>query len=160
MLFKGKDRDNDKDSVASEVISGEIGADTHGAAVNPAQNTTSTAQSSSTTSEETGPIGDAPFQVLVTYTENGFEPKTVNINKGDTVRFMDQSTNGMWVASNNHPTHSLYPEKSASDCAGSSFDTCRVLKAGEFWEFTFNKVGTWRYHNHMNPSDEGTVVVK
>jgi len=109
--------------------------------------------------EEPG-AGEDIFAALVTYTDSGFEPAVVTIKKGETVRFVDQSTNGMWVGSAKHPTHAEYPQKSDTDCLGSSFDTCRVLLPGEFWEFTFDEVGTWKYHNHVYPSHTGTVVVE
>ena len=116
--------------------------------------------------ELAGPVGDEPFAALVTYTDNGFEPKTVAINAGETVRFVNQAETGMWVASNDHPTHTKYDGSVASQhCIGSdplagAFDTCRVLSAGEFWEFTFDKTGSWGYHNHRRSSDTGTIAVE
>jgi len=104
--------------------------------------------------------GEDMFAALVTYTDSGFEPAVVTIKKGETVRFVDQSTGGMWVASAKHPTHAVYPQKSETDCLGSSFDSCRALSAGEFWEFTFDEAGTWKYHNHVQPGHVGTVVVE
>jgi len=103
--------------------------------------------------------GDPIFHALVEYTDTGFSPATVSVKKGETVRFVNQSSNGLWVGGNNHPTHTQYPEKSASDCLGTSFDTCRVLQPGEFWEFTFNEAGSWGYHNHRRARDGGTVNV-
>ncbi len=108
--------------------------------------------------EEEPVVADPIFHALVEYTSSGFSPKTVTINKGETVRFTGQTN--VWPASANHPTHTLYPEKSANDCLGTSFDACRVLKAGEFWEFTFNEVGTWGFHNHTRANDTGVVIVK
>ncbi|MBL4644812.1 MAG: hypothetical protein JKX80_03015 [Candidatus Pacebacteria bacterium] len=106
--------------------------------------------------------GDPIFHALVEYTDaNGFQPATVSIVKGETIRFVNMSDRGVWVGGNSHPTHTQYPEKSSNDCLGTSFDTCRILTgAAEFWEFTFNEVGTWRYHNHIRPNDGGVVVVK
>jgi plastocyanin len=109
------------------------------------------------TTEE--PTGDPIFQALVEYTDEGFTPNTVTIGKGDTVRFVNNSSQPLWVASNIHPIHSVYPEKSDQDCLGSSFDTCRVLQAAEFWEFTFDQVGEWGYHNHVRAQDEGVIAV-
>ena len=109
---------------------------------------------------EDEPMGDPIFHALVTYTDNGFEPKTVIINKGETIRFVNQASKGMWVGGDNHPSHGIYPEVSEDDCLGTSFDTCRALAAGEFWEFTFNHVGEWGYHNHTRARDGGTVIVK
>ena len=118
-----------------------------------------------TTQEETAqqeeePMGDPVFHALVIYANDGFEPQTVTIKKGETVRFVNNSDRDVWVASAIHPTHSIYPEKSEDDCLGSSFDTCRGLQAAEFWEFTFNETGSWKYHDHLKASETGTIVVE
>ena len=98
--------------------------------------------------------------VVVAYTDVGYEPKEVTVKKGETVRFVNNSSSQeTWPASAVHPTHSVYPEKSASDCLGSSFDACRGLKSGESWDFTFNTVGEWKFHDHMHPSKFGSVKV-
>ncbi|PCI30788.1 hypothetical protein COB52_00915 [Candidatus Kaiserbacteria bacterium] len=109
---------------------------------------------------EEEPMGDPIFHALITYTDDGFDNSDITINKGDTVRFVDQSTNGVWVGSNSHPTHTNYPKKSEGDCLGSSFDTCRILVAAEFWEFTFDEVGKWSYHNHAKARDGGVITVE
>lgn len=99
-------------------------------------------------------------ETTVVYTEDGFTPATVEVRKGDTIRFENRSNRDMWPASAFHPTHTIYPEKSASDCLGSSFDACRGVPPGESWSFTFNSVGTWRYHDHLSAAKTGTVVVE
>lgn len=96
----------------------------------------------------------------ITYTDDGFSPATLAMKKGETVRFKNESSGMMWVASAIHPTHSLYPEKTSTDCLGSSFDQCRAGGNGEVWEFTFNETGTWKYHNHIRASKTGEVVVE
>ncbi len=109
------------------------------------------------------PTGDPIFHALVTYAGNGFEPATVTVRKGETVRFVNQAASGMWVGSDNHPTHTQYDGTSTKEhCtegAAPTFDTCRALEAGEFWEFTFDRVGEWGYHNHVRARDTGTIVV-
>jgi len=97
---------------------------------------------------------------VVTYTDNGFSPETVTILKGESVRFKNESSSRMWVASDIHPTHSLYPIKSDNDCLGSSFDQCKTSVNGESWVFTFNTAGEWRLHNHVRASKRGTIIVK
>lgn len=109
---------------------------------------------------EEEPMGDPIFHALVSYTNDGFDPATVTIQKGETVRFVNQADAGMWVGGDNHPTHTQYPESSEGDCSGTSFDTCRALQAGEFWEFTFNVVGEWGFHNHVRAGDSGTIIVQ
>ena len=55
-----------------------------------------------------------------------------------------------WPASAFHPTHLLYP----------GFDALRGLNAGESYSFTFDKVGSWKYHNHLSPSFTGAIIVE
>jgi plastocyanin len=107
------------------------------------------------------PVGEGQYDALIAYTDAGYAPTTITIKKGDTVRFINNShTADSWPASAVHPTHGIYPQKSATDCLGSSFDACRGLKPGESWDFTFNDVGTWRFHDHIHPSKTGSVIVE
>lgn len=97
---------------------------------------------------------------IVIYTDAGFDPKEMTIVAGETVTFVNKSTRPFWVASNIHPTHTLYPESSDSDCLGSTFDACGSMAPGSAWSFTFTKVGTWGYHDHTNPTRTGSVTVR
>lgn len=100
-----------------------------------------------------------PYDVEIIFTDEGYRPREITIKKGDRVRFSNDSGNEHWPASGVHPTHSLYPEKDQNDCLGSSFDACRALKKGEFWDFTFNREGQWRYHDHLRAYNTGTITV-
>ena len=112
-----------------------------------------------TITEEEAMMEKAPAATIA-YTEGGYAPASVTIKKGETVRFANNTTaEDTWPASSVHPTHSVYPEKSSADCLGSAFDACRGLKPGESWEFTFNEVGEWRFHDHIHASKTGLVVV-
>ena len=51
---------------------------------------------------------NSPAHYEVIYTDNGYSPESVTINVGDTVTWKNQSSGGDWVASGNHPTHTLY----------------------------------------------------
>jgi plastocyanin len=105
-------------------------------------------------------VYEAPTFKLVEYTNDGFVPKEIEIELGDTVRFLNSSNRSMWISSDNHPTHTLYPEKTEFDCLGSSFDQCKATNNGEFWDFTFNTNGTHGYHNHSRANHLGKVIVK
>ena len=87
---------------------------------------------------------------VVKLTDNGFEPHTLTINSGETVKFENDSSDDAWVASNVHPTHLLYP----------GFDEKKPMVHGGSYSFTFTKVGRWGYHNHLEPTVQGTIVVK
>lgn len=95
----------------------------------------------------------------ITYTDSGYEPSDVSIKKGEAVRWVNESSVEMWPASAIHPTHSLYPEKNDTDCLGSSFDVCTKIPPGGSWEFTFNDIGAWKFHDHVRPSKTGVVTV-
>lgn len=85
----------------------------------------------------------------VSYTAEGFQPNTITIKAGQSVTWTNNSSDDVWIASNPHPTHTDYP----------GFDELKGMSNGEGYSFTFTKVGKWGYHNHLNPSQQGTVVV-
>lgn len=103
---------------------------------------------------------DAVSAFTVRYTDAGFSPSTMTVAPGTTVTFINQSGSEMWVASDEHPSHTGYDGTSReAHCASgssSSFDQCGT---GPTYSFTFTKAGTWAYHNHRAAGDEGTIVV-
>jgi len=103
-------------------------------------------------------------EVIIKITANGFEPKEVEITKGTKVTWINEQPNPSWPASDVHPTHEVYPGSSIKKCGTPEqdkiFDACRGLKQGESWSFVFNEVGEWYYHDHLNPSWKGEIVVK
>ncbi len=115
---------------------------------------------------------DSPTQLppaaetVVTYTDSGFAPKIATVAVGTTVRFVNTSTHGMWVGSDDHPTHTKYDGTSTKEhCASGvntngTFDGCVAVAPGTVYNFTFTKAGTFTYHNHTKSGDTGTVVVK
>lgn len=104
--------------------------------------------------EETLPVE----QNIVTYSDSGYSPATLTVKAGTTVTFKNESSRSMWTASGVHPTHRLYP--TTGGCIASTFDACQGIQPGSSWSFKFNIVGTWKYHNHLNPSNTGTIVVE
>ncbi|MBM3257265.1 MAG: hypothetical protein FJY98_02965 [Candidatus Liptonbacteria bacterium] len=96
--------------------------------------------------------------VTISYIPNGFSPSVVNIKKGDTVVFKNDSGKPFWPATDPHPAHTGYPEKGG--CRGSAFDACKRIESGESWSFTFNEIGAWRYHDHMSASQGGVIMVE
>lgn len=96
-------------------------------------------------SEKGGVTGD----IVVSYTDTGYQPKEITVKKGTKVTFVNESVGNMWTASGVHPTHQLLP----------GFDELKSVAKGGKYEYTFAKVGTWKYHNHMKPTDGGIVIV-
>jgi len=133
----------------------------------PAQ-TTSTTVVATTTDTTTGDDVSAGgtvnvrTPVTVTYDGTSFSPKTVTIKVGQSVTWVNQSTSGMWIASNPHPVHTGYDGTTeAQHCAPGYTGAAPLDECGEksSFTFTFNKVGTWGYHNHEGAEDGGTVIV-
>jgi plastocyanin len=103
--------------------------------------------------------------VTVTYTDQGFSPQKVTVPQGATVTFVNQSSRSMWVASAPHPAHTGYDGTSRTEhCAtgytgAAPFDECANGTPDTSWSFTFDKVGTWPFHNHSSSKDFGSVTV-
>lgn len=117
-----------------------------------------------TSSQTTGGTpATEPTAVTITYTDQGFSPKTLSVPVGTAVTWVNQSSGRMWIASANHPTHTVYSGTSLSehcpDTTNSAFDECTAVSPGGSYSFTFNKVGAWGYHNHAQASDFGSVTV-
>ena len=103
---------------------------------------------------------DGEAAATVTYQDGSFSPQTVTIQQGQSVRFVNEGDGQMWVGSDQHPTHTQYDGTSVNEhCEGgvSSFDQCTT---GQTFTFTFEKSGEWGYHNHVNASAGGTVIVE
>ena len=120
-----------------------------------------------TTTETTEEDGDGdPAFAIVTLTDSGFSPATITVDAGETVRFVNESSGGMWVGSDDHPTHTDYDGTSTREhCAdgaanNGTFDQCAAVNQGEYWEYTFQRSGTFGFHNHMGASHTGTVIVR
>lgn len=86
----------------------------------------------------------------VIYNDEGFSPKEISVKIGQTVQFVNKSSDNMWVASDDHPTHKKLPE----------FDNKKTVGNGESYEFIFTKAGKWSYHNHIKPNAIGTIIVE
>lgn len=101
----------------------------------------------------TGPSGlekgGIASRTVITYSDTGFSPASVSVKAGTVVSFVNESGGPMWVASDPHPVHTLL----------SGFDALKGTDKGGTYEFTFAKVGTWTYHNHLKPAVKGTVIV-
>jgi len=96
-------------------------------------------------------------------TNNGYAPSPLTIKKGSTVFFVNNSSGKARPASAIHPSHTVYPGTDISKCGGTNsgniFDACRGLNPGEMFSFTFNEVGEWGYHDHLNSSKRGKIIV-
>jgi plastocyanin len=85
----------------------------------------------------------------VQYNANGFSPQTVNVTVGDTVTWINNSSEFLELASDPHPVHTLYP-----------FLNVGVVNTnGGTKSLVAPQTGTFTYHNHLNSSHTGTLVI-
>ncbi len=101
---------------------------------------------------------------IVEITSSGFSPLTMRVSDGESVTFVNAGNRASWPASDVHPTHRSYPGSDISKCEGSErgeiFDACRGLGEGESYTFTFDEKGEWKYHDHLNSANKGTIIVE
>lgn len=98
----------------------------------------------------------------VRMSEDGFEPKSVTIQRGTKVIFRNEDNSSRWPASDVHPTHKRYPGSALGKCGTPDekkiFDACG-RNPREDYSFVFNEVGQWTYHDHLKPSLDGEIIV-
>lgn len=93
-----------------------------------------------------------PRRNVIELREYGFYPEEITVKKGETVTFLTRRELPFWPASDPHPIHDTYPE----------FDSKKAIMPGETWSFTFDKVGSWGFHDHLAAyysTDAGVVHV-
>jgi len=134
----GQDDNDVQNQVNTGVGSGSVGI--------PDSGNDGTGESMPDSGQETS-SGNTEHTIEIT--SSGFSPNTITINQGDTITWINMDSSSHWPASNNHPTHNLYP----------GFDANRGLATGETYGFTFDETGNWGYHDHLFPSRTGTIIV-
>lgn len=95
----------------------------------------------------------AATEKSVAVTSSGFTPKTLTMTAGDTVRWMNGAGRTVYVAPDNHPSHTKYAGIWDDDGTGQ-------ITSGATYELTFSKAGTYTYHDHLNSVLTGTIIVQ
>lgn len=85
---------------------------------------------------------------IISYTDRGFSPATLQLTKGKGVHFINNSNKAMRIFSD-LPNDRIYGAITQSKTVGK----------GGTYDFVFNDAGNWGYYNANNSSDRGTVVV-
>jgi plastocyanin len=85
----------------------------------------------------------------VSLTENGYSPMTLKIKAGSKVTWTNNSGVMATVSSDPHPTHTDYPPLNLGK-----------FEDGATLSLIFDKPGTYGYHNHLNSSQTGTIIVE
>jgi plastocyanin len=110
-----------------------------------------TASAPSITSASNSPTPQAMKEssTTVIVTASGFQPQTITISAGQTIMWINKSGDDVSIDSDPHPVHTSYPPLNIG-----------VVANGATASLTFSKIGTYHYHNHLNPSETGTIIVQ
>lgn len=88
-------------------------------------------------------------KVNIELTASGFVPKTATAKRGSRIFWLNKSGADGSVNSADHPTHQLFPQLNLGKFPD-GFSVQTVLENS----------GAYRYHNHLNPEQTGTIIVE
>jgi len=106
-------------------------------------NSSSSNQSGSSSSD------DSDVAMTITYNGTSFSESANSIKAGQKVKVVNDSSEALAFDSDPHPVHTDNTELNAGD-----------IGPGESKTFIVDKKGTWGYHNHLNSSQHGEIVVE
>ncbi len=87
----------------------------------------------------------------VAISDGKFVPQVIDVKIGTSVTWTNQENTGHWVASDPYPKND----------ALKSLNSKGPLQQNEAYTYTFDKAGTYTYHDDLQPLDlKGTVRVK
>lgn len=89
-------------------------------------------------------------RMVVVYSDTGFAPSVVTVSVGQTVTFINESKELLWVVSGPTKDLKVLP----------SFDQGTAVANGSFYEYTFTDKGQWSYLNHQHPEATGLIQVR
>jgi plastocyanin len=96
------------------------------------------------------PVSDSPE---ITYSGGNFSPACVTVKAGTAVKWKNESDAQIQVGADPHPTHTGNREVS-----GGAFTL--DIAAGGTATSTLTTLGSHGFHNHLNPSAQGKIVVQ
>lgn len=115
----------------------------------PASSTTNSTQSSNQEEPSTDAKTDSEAETAtIVFTNDGFTPNTLTVKAGTVVTVKNESSNKVQFSSDDHPTHREDPEINM-----------KTLAPGESGTFTPTKIGTQGFHDHIDDSKVGTLIV-
>jgi plastocyanin len=104
--------------------------------------------SKNTTGKSSSSKGIAPGEVTID--SGGFEPSTITVVVGQGVVWTNKTTANYEVNSDPYPNDNTLP----------NFNEKTPIAENGAYSYVFAKTGTYTYHDDLNPSLKGTVIVK
>lgn len=111
--------------------------------------TRTTAPKTTTTTTVSAPVMTKSGAYLISYTDRGFVPATLEISSGKSVHFVNNTDKAMSLTSVDQNSQ-VFRE----------FNQDKTVGRGGTYDFTFLAKGTWWYVNHNDQTQLGTIIVK
>lgn len=92
---------------------------------------------------------NAKVASVITYDGSSFSLSNSAVSSGSAVKITNNSSDELNFDSDPHPVHTDNPELNAGSIAPKESKT-----------ITLTKKGSWGFHNHLDPSQHGTITVK
>lgn len=114
-------------------------------------NTSSTAPSKSTpsTASKANSPSTRSSTAKITYSDNGFSPTDLTVKSGDTVVIANSSSSDVQMNSNPHPYHTDDADLNVG-----------LVATGQSKSFVVTKIGSFGFHNHLNPGQTGKITIQ
>lgn len=106
------------------------------------------------TQEDKTPQVQAPTAVQqqtaqITITKDGFVPASLSVKKGTKIIWTNSDEATHQLQANPHPTGESLPGLKSE-----------VLTSGQTYEYTADISGTFDYHDHLNPTNNGKLEIQ
>ncbi|MBI2327032.1 cupredoxin domain-containing protein [Candidatus Curtissbacteria bacterium] len=115
--------------------------------------TTTTSNSTSGAAEQQASGEEAQDSVTIIVSDDGASPSQATVKSGGKITWTNNSKVKVQIASDPHPIHTSNKELSKGEFV-------IELEPSASATVTVSKVGTWGYHDHLNPAQRGKVIVK
>jgi hypothetical protein len=131
------------EGVTASVLSGDNG---QSPAMPTAPVSPAPVQAPSVPQTSVAPVSSGP---TVIYRSGGFTPNILEVQRGASVQFINDSGSSMRIIANTDTGQAAYP----------GFDQRKTLGQGGVYDFTFTIPGVWGIKNQYNVLHQGTIVV-
>lgn len=85
----------------------------------------------------------------ITYDSSGFHPSSTAVKYGNSVTFVNKSSEDIQVDSNPHPVHTDDTDLNVG-----------VIAPGQSKTVVLTKKGSFGFHNHLDPSEQGRITIE
>lgn len=106
-------------------------------------------QPSASSQPSSAAASPAQSAATITYDSNGFSPAMTTVKSGDSVTFVNKTSEEIQVDSDPHPVHTDDTDLNVGSIA-----------PGQSKTVVLTKRGTFGFHNHLDPTDQARITIQ